>query len=46
MLEGLFYLIATPIIGVLSGLIWGPLYSWLYNVVAGWVGGIELGFEE
>ncbi len=29
-----------------AGFLAGALVAWLYNVIAGWVGGIELAVEE
>ena len=43
---GIGYFIGMPIVYLISGFILGPLLAWLYNVVAGWVGGLELEFEE
>jgi hypothetical protein len=39
-------LIAMPIIFATSGFLAGAVGAFLYNLVAGWVGGIEIDFEE
>lgn len=36
------FLIAMPFLYGLLGLVFGALVAWLYNIVAGWTGGIEL----
>ena len=45
-LFGIGGLIIWPIFYGLIGLIGGAIMAWLYNVVASWVGGIEMQFEE
>lgn len=35
-------LVALPLLYGAVGFIGGALYAWLYNVVSGWVGGIEV----
>ena len=35
-------LVALPLLYGAMGFIGGALYAWLYNVVAGWVGGIAV----
>lgn len=39
------HLVAWPIVYGLLGVIFGALYAALYNVVAGWVGGIRVELE-
>jgi hypothetical protein len=39
---GFFGIIFLPIIYGAMGFIMGVIGAWLYNVVAGWVGGIDL----
>jgi len=41
-----FLYIFMPIIMVTFGFLFMMLFCWLYNVVAGWVGGIEVNVEE
>ena len=41
-LEALGVLIAVPLIYAIIGFLGGILAAWIYNVVAGWVGGIEI----
>lgn len=43
---GLFMLIVYPIMGLIFGFIGGFVMAWVYNLVAGRIGGIELEFEE
>lgn len=38
--------IAMPVTYILGGFIGGIIGSFLYNLVAGWLGGIEIEFEE
>lgn len=33
---------ALPLLYGAAGFVGGALYAWLYNVVSGWVGGIEV----
>ena len=35
-----------PTLYAVSGLVLGAVGAWLYNLVAGWVGGIELELED
>ena len=42
---GIFYIL-MPVIMVTVGFLFMLLFCWLYNVVAGWVGGIEVNVEE
>lgn len=35
-------LVALPLLYGAAGFVGGALYAWLYNVVSGWVGGIEV----
>ena len=34
--------VALPLLYGVLGFVGGALYAWLYNVVSGWVGGIEV----
>lgn len=38
--------VLLPIGYGVAGFLAGALVAWLYNVIAGWVGGIELAVEE
>lgn len=40
-----FYLCMIPIQAVIGGIM-GALYAFIYNIVAGWVGGLELELEQ
>lgn len=40
------FVVAMPFVYALLGLISVPASCWLYNVVAGWVGGIEFTVED
>ena len=39
---GLIFAVLMPFIYGLFGFLFGALGAWIYNLVAGWVGGIEL----
>ena len=39
---GLGFLVMAPIFYGLAGFIGGAITGWLYNLAAGWVGGIEI----
>ena len=41
-LEATGWLVALPLLYGAAGFVGGALYAWLYNVVSGWVGGIEV----
>jgi len=43
---GIGMVIMMPIGYAIAGLIFVPLACWLYNVVAGWVGGIEIQLQD
>ena len=43
---GIAVLIIMPVCGVIMGFIMGAVHAFLYNVFAGWVGGIRLEFRE
>jgi hypothetical protein len=45
-LFGVGAVIILPIIYGGLGFVGGALMAWLYNVVASWIGGIEMEFEE
>ncbi|MEM3412309.1 MAG: DUF3566 domain-containing protein [archaeon] len=38
----LFGLILFPAIGLIIGFVFGAIYAFLYNLVAGWIGGLEI----
>jgi len=42
---GIAAIIVTPIIYGIMGFISGVIIAWLYNLVAKWVGGVELDLE-
>ena len=42
---GLAAIIIYPIIGAIGGFIGGIITGFVYNLVAGWVGGIEMEFD-
>jgi hypothetical protein len=44
-LFGTGFVIAMPFLYALLGVVFGALIAWLYNLVAGWTGGIELELE-
>ena len=39
---GLVLVAGLPLLYGLLGFLGGALYAWLYNVVSGWIGGIEV----
>ncbi len=43
---GFLTIIAYPIIYGIIGLVGGAVGAWLYNLIARWVGGIEMEFEQ
>ncbi len=43
---GWWAIIAMPIIYCIAYFVAGIIGAWLYNLVAGWVGGIELNFSR
>ncbi len=43
---GLFMIILYPLLGLVAGFIGGFIMAWVYNLVAGRIGGVELEFEE
>lgn len=45
-LGGIALLIVMPICGIMMGFIMGAVHAFLYNVFAGWVGGIRVEFNE
>ena len=42
---GVAALIVIPVLYGLLGFLGGAFMAWLYNLVAGWVGGMEFGVE-
>jgi hypothetical protein len=44
--SGVAVLIIMPVFGTIMGFIGGAIHAFLYNVFAGWVGGINLEFQE
>ena len=44
--SGGFVLVVMPIFGAIVGFIMGTIHAFLYNIFAGWVGGINLGFQQ
>ena len=43
---GIGFLIFAPIFYGLLGFIGGALSAWLYNLAAGWIGGIEIDLQQ
>lgn len=43
---GTAFAIALPIVYGLMGFIFSAIGAWLYNLVSGWVGGIEVEIEQ
>jgi len=44
--SGVAVIIIMPVMGVIAGFIAGAIHAFLYNVFAGWVGGINLEFQQ
>jgi len=44
--SGVAVLVFMPIFGAIMGFIMGAIHAFLYNVFAGWVGGINLEFQQ
>ena len=42
---GIGALVVLPVFYAVIGFVGGAIYAWLYNLVAGWVGGLELDIE-
>ena len=42
---GILMIIIMPIFYGIIGFVAGAIFAWLYNVIARWVGGIEMNFE-
>lgn len=45
-LFGTGFILAMPFLYAVTGVVFGALIAWLYNLVAGWTGGIELELED
>ena len=42
---GVGFLVVMPLLYGAFGFVFGALIAWLYNLVAGWTGGLELDLE-
>lgn len=42
---GIGFLLFIPVLYAAMGFVFGVLGAWLYNLLAGWIGGLELEFE-
>jgi hypothetical protein len=45
-LSGVGAIIILPFLYAIMGFIGGAIIAWIYNLIAGWIGGIELEFKE
>jgi len=45
-ISGIALIVIMPVIGVIAGFVGGAIHAFLYNVFAGWVGGINLEFQQ
>jgi hypothetical protein len=45
-MSGIALIVIMPVMGVIVGFIGGAIHAFLYNVFAGWVGGINLEFQQ
>lgn len=43
---GIGFLIFIPVMYAAMGFVFGVLSAWIYNLLAGWMGGLELEFES
>jgi hypothetical protein len=43
--RGIGVVLVMPLIYAFFGMLFGALFAWVYNMVAGWVGGIELDLQ-
>jgi len=43
---GIFAIIIMPIMYGVFGFIAGAIVAWIYNIIAGWIGGLEIEMEE
>jgi hypothetical protein len=46
MLFGIGAIILMPIFYGVLGFVGGAIAAWLYNIIVGWIGGIEVEFED
>ena len=44
--SGVAVLVIMPVLGAIMGFIMGAIHAFLYNVFAGWAGGINLEFGQ
>ena len=43
---GIGFMIFLPVVYAIMGFIFGALSAWIYNLLAKWLGGFELEFEQ
>jgi len=43
---GLGFMILLPVMYTLMGFVFGVISAWLYNMIAKWIGGFEVEFEQ
>jgi Na+(H+)/acetate symporter ActP len=43
---GFGLIIVAPVVYAIIGILIGIVTAWLYNIFAGWIGGIEMEFEK
>jgi len=44
--SGVALIVIMPVMGLIAGFIAGAVHAFLYNVFAGWAGGINLEFQH
>jgi hypothetical protein len=44
--SGVALIVIMPVLGLIAGFIAGAVHAFLYNIFAGWVGGINLEFQQ
>ena len=42
---GVGFMILLPVLYAVMGFVFGVISAWLYNLLAGWIGGFEFDFE-
>jgi hypothetical protein len=42
---GIGFMLMLPVLYAVIGFVFGVISAWIYNLLAGWIGGLELEFE-
>ena len=43
---GMGFMVVLPIVYAAIGFVFGVISAWIYNVLAGWIGGLEMEFDQ